>query len=102
MTPLSPQLVEQALRFVVDPEIGLNVVDLGLIYGIDADETSGAVAVTMTLTTPNCPMSQVLPDACRQVVQTMTAASTVDVRLVWEPVWSPERISAAGRQQLAG
>jgi metal-sulfur cluster biosynthetic enzyme len=54
----------------------------------------------MTLTTPNCPMGQVLPEACRRMVTNMTGAPAVTVHLAWEPAWSPERISESGRQQL--
>jgi metal-sulfur cluster biosynthetic enzyme len=91
--------VDRALRRVVDPEMGINVVDLGLIHGVAVDP-EGAVTVTMTLTTRNCPMGEVLPDACRQMVSHMTKATAVKVDVVWEPAWTPQRISPEGRAQL--
>ena len=97
---LSEDDILTALRDCFDPEVKLNLVDLGLIYGVatgpDADSTPAWprqwVKVTMTLTTPQCPASGRLagiPDISR-----------VEVELVWEPKWTPHRISEAGRQQL--
>jgi metal-sulfur cluster biosynthetic enzyme len=99
MATVTEAQVERALRYVEDPEMGLNVVDLGLIQGISVDEAD-AVVVTMTLTTQHCPMGALLTDSCRQMVAHMTRATDVRVDLVWEPAWTPDRISPAGREQL--
>ena len=81
----------EALRFVYDPELYLDVVSLGLIY--DIRETDGTVVVEMTLTTPGCPASESLSEMVRAVTQQCVGNSTgVDVRVVWDPPWSPALI----------
>lgn len=97
-----------ALRDCFDPEVKLNVVDLGLIYAIalepDPDATPQwprqRAKVTMTLTTPQCPASGQIVEQVQNRLATLPDVSHVAVELVWEPQWTPHRISAAGRQQL--
>jgi metal-sulfur cluster biosynthetic enzyme len=90
---VDPEAVRAALRTVFDPELGLSVIELGLIYGI---EVSGrAVAVTMTLTTPGCPIHDVMPDWVREAVGRVPGVERVDVRLTFDPPWTPERMVAA-------
>lgn len=97
-----------ALRDCYDPEVKLNLVDLGLIYkvaiGPDPDSTLAWprqwVKVTMTLTTPQCPASGLIFEQVNNRLAGIQAISKVDVELVWEPKWTPHRISAAGRSQL--
>lgn len=87
-----------ALRKVIDPEIYQNIVDLGLVYNIDiADER--AVTVTMTLTTPHCPMG---PQIIENVQQELTAlgASAVDVNIVWTPAWTPDAMTTELKKLL--
>ncbi|MFN3979234.1 MAG: metal-sulfur cluster assembly factor [Caldilinea sp.] len=80
-----------ALRNVIDPEIYQNIVDLGLVYGIDLSDEQ-AVVVTMTLTTPHCPLG---PQIIENVQQELTAigASQVDVKIVWTPAWTPDAMT---------
>lgn len=86
------------LHEVYDPEIGVNLVDLGLIYVLTSDH--GNVQVTMTLTTPGCPMSDSMPPAVRRVLEAVPGVNEVKVELVWEPSWDPERITAEGKREL--
>lgn len=97
-----------ALRDCYDPEVKLNLVDLGLIYSVatgpDADSAPAWprqwVKVTMTLTTPQCPASGLIFEQVNNRLAGMREISKVEVALVWEPRWTPHRISAAGRAQL--
>ena len=82
--------VLQALWRVRDPELGMSLVKLGLIYDIEIDETD--VVVSMTLTTHGCPLAGPLTEAARRVVSELPWVTSVVVRLVWEPAWTPERI----------
>jgi metal-sulfur cluster biosynthetic enzyme len=90
--------VLESLKMVIDPELGISVVDLGLIYDIDVEED--AIHVTMTLTTAGCPLHESMVEAVRQVVQMTDLTKTVDVQLVWEPPWTPERLTPAAKQML--
>jgi len=89
--------VEEALRDVVDPELGINVVDLGLIYGLTVDEANVAI-IDMTLTSAACPLQDVIEDQIR----TATSSLVNDFRVnwVWMPPWGPDKISDDGREQL--
>jgi metal-sulfur cluster biosynthetic enzyme len=82
--------VLDALRSVVDPELGLSVVDLGLIYQVAV--RGGRVSVTMTLTTPGCPIHDVMPEWVRRAVLVVPGVECVDVTLTFDPPWTPERI----------
>ncbi len=92
--------VIEALRQVYDPEIPVNIYDLGLIYGLDVDEAEGRVAVRMTLTAPGCPVAQTFPATVEGAVGRVEGVREVSVELVWDPPWSPERMSEAARLQL--
>ena len=87
--PTREQVLE-ALGGVFDPELGMSVVELGLVYGIDI--VNGAVDITMTLTAPGCPVHDVMPDWIRQAVMAVPGALSVDVRITFDPPWTPERI----------
>jgi len=88
-----------ALRQVVDPELGINIVDLGLIYSIETSERD--VRVVMTMTTPACPMNSYLTGQVRQTIaDSFEEAETVSVDLVWEPQWSPAMMSAEAKHRL--
>ena len=89
--------VEEALRDVVDPELGINVVDLGLIYGLTVDEGNVAI-IDMTLTSAACPLQDVIEDQIRSV--TTDLVSDFRVNWVWMPPWGPERITDDGRDQM--
>ncbi|MCL2785462.1 MAG: metal-sulfur cluster assembly factor [Propionibacteriaceae bacterium] len=86
-----------ALRDVVDPELGINIVDLGLVYGVDIDAL-GRVTVDMTLTTPTCPLTDQLEMDTRYVLGPMS--SDVVINWVWLPAWTLDMISDDGREQL--
>jgi metal-sulfur cluster biosynthetic enzyme len=90
--------VSSALKTVMDPEIGLNIVDLGLIYDIRIDGRN--VALTFTLTSPGCPMQYVMAAGIRQAVLALEAVEDCEVKLVWDPPWTPSLISPEGRAQL--
>jgi metal-sulfur cluster biosynthetic enzyme len=88
----------ELLREVIDPELGVNIVDLGLVY--DVRVLDGMARVWMTLTTPGCPLSAYLDDAIRAALDGVPGVDTVDVRIVWEPPWHPEMMSDAAKRQL--
>jgi len=91
--------VKAAMRTVYDPEIPINIYELGLVYGLQV-EPEGKVQVQMTLTAPSCPEAQSLPARVQQVVQEVHGVSEAKVELVWEPAWTPQRMSEAARLQL--
>ncbi len=91
-------LARDALRQVLDPEAGLNVVDLGLIYDVVAKD--GAVIITMTFTHPGCPVGPMLMEGVRQVVAALPGVREVTVELTFDPPWTPQSISADGRALL--
>ena len=92
--------VIDALRTVFDPEIPVNIYDLGLVYGLDVDEAEGRVEVRMTLTAPGCPVAQTFPATVEDAVFSVDGVNDVHVELVWDPPWSRERMSDAARLQL--
>lgn len=89
-----------ALRTVYDPEIPVNIYDLGLIYGLDVDEESGKVAVRMTLTAPGCPVAETFPGTVQCAVEEVSGVSEASVELVWDPPWSAAQMSEAARLEL--
>ena len=89
--------VTEAMKDVVDPELGINVVDLGLIYDIMVDEANIAV-INMTLTSAACPLQDVIEDQTRQALAGM--AADVKINWVWMPPWGPDKITDDGREQL--
>jgi len=98
MTGFTKETVLEALKKVVDPELGLNLVDLGLIYEVQVEE--GKVHVEMTLTTAGCPLHDSLTRAVYRVLYGLEGVKEVNVEVVWDPPWTPERISAQGRKHL--
>ena len=95
---LRPRIID-AVCSVYDPEIPVNIWELGLIYGIDID-TERRVQVQMTLTSPGCPSAQALPLEVERKVREVEGVADVFVEVVWEPPWSPERMSDAAKLQL--
>ena len=89
-----------ALKNVTDPEIGLNVVDLGLIYQLDFDEAEMKIYVTMTLTTPFCPMGESITGAVKRALENTFAGEEVVLALSYDPPWSHKRISEDGQKYL--
>lgn len=92
-------IVLQALHQVYDPELGINVVDLGLIYDI-AVHDDRSILVTMTLTTPGCPMHVSIGDWVSQALQTIPDITGGEIRIVWDPPWDPSRLTPEGRREL--
>jgi len=95
---LKPRIVK-ALSTVFDPEIPVNIYDLGLIYDVIV-EASGRVGIRMTLTAPACPAAQFLPDRVKKAVEAIPDVAGAVVDVVWEPPWSRERMSDAAKLQL--
>jgi FeS assembly SUF system protein len=93
------EAVIAALKGVYDPEIPVNIYDLGLIYNVAIDE-SGHADVQMTLTTPGCPVAQTFPGTVEQAVNQVPGISDCAVELVWEPPWTQERMTEAARLEL--
>lgn len=95
---LQPDHLMESLKQVIDPEIFENIVDLGLVYGVEVLPEE-QVRVTMTLTTPHCPMGPEIIENVQKVIKTEGAAS-VDVNIVWEPMWTPEMMTPELKAQL--
>ncbi|MDR0283270.1 MAG: metal-sulfur cluster assembly factor [Propionibacteriaceae bacterium] len=93
----TPEQLLDALKDVVDPELGVNIVDLGLVYGVDID-ADGHATVEMTLTSPMCPLTDRLEMDARYVLEPL--ASDVAINWVWLPPWSLDLITEDGREQL--
>ncbi|GAB3334819.1 metal-sulfur cluster assembly factor [Micromonospora halotolerans] len=94
--------IEEAMKDVVDPELGINVVDLGLVYGIHVDDQNVAT-LDMTLTSAACPLTDVIEDQARQALTTGPGGGLVDdirINWVWLPPWGPDKITDEGRDQL--
>ena len=91
--------VIETLRTIFDPEIPVNIYDLGLIYELEVQDT-GAVHVRMTLTAPNCPVAESFPDMVQNKLWLVEGVSDVTVELVWDPPWNQESMSEAARLQL--
>lgn len=89
-----------ALRTVYDPEIPVNIYDLGLIYHIDVDEDRGALYVEMTLTAPGCPVAQSFPGTVESRLREVEGVEEASVKLVWDPPWTQDRMSEAVKLQL--
>lgn len=89
----------EALESVIDPELGIDIVNLGLIYKIDLSK-EGHCQVDMTLTTMGCPLADIITDEIHRALAEVEEVKTVDVKLVWYPAWSPERLSRYARIAL--
>ncbi len=87
---LNADAVRTALRQVKDPELDLNIIDLGLVYDVEIDE--GEVRVTMTLTSPGCPAGPMITNDVYRVLRALEGVKDVNIDIVWEPYWTPERI----------
>ncbi len=92
------EAVTDALTNVIDPELGLDFVELGLIYGVEIDE--GHVIVTMTLTTPHCPVAESMPGEVEMRVGAVPGIGSAEVNLVWDPPWDPQKMSDEAKLEL--
>lgn len=88
----------EALKDVIDPEIGVNIVDLGLIYGLEESEEDGSLLINMTLTSAGCPLTDVLEEQTANALDGHVDAFRVN--WVWMPPWGPEKITEDGREQM--
>ncbi|HOJ61568.1 MAG TPA: SUF system Fe-S cluster assembly protein [bacterium] len=95
---LREQVIQQ-LRECYDPEIPVNIYDMGLVYDIDIQD-NGSVSIQMTLTSPMCPVAGSLPIEVQERVKSIPGVSSVQVDLVWEPPWSPDMLSEAAKLEL--
>ena len=86
--------VRETLKTVFDPEIGINIVDLGLIYGVDALEEPGGFRVTFTLTTPACPVGPMIQAQIREAVENMDGVDEVETEIVFSPPWDPREMAS--------
>ncbi|MBK7878434.1 MAG: DUF59 domain-containing protein [Planctomycetes bacterium] len=91
--------VYKELRQVYDPEIPVNIVDLGLVYDVKVEET-GVCNITMTLTSQACPEARTIPEVMKRRVNAIPGVTGTQISIVWEPAWGPHRISPEGRAQL--
>jgi len=98
---MTPAAVREALRHVIDPEIGINIVDLGLVYDIDIQDARARV--TMTMTSPACPLGDYLKDLSDSTIrQRVPGVQEVEIVLVWEPPWNPDMMAEEVRRRLEG
>ncbi len=96
---LKERIIE-SLKNVFDPEIPVNIYDLGLIYSLEVDEETHAVKIEMTLTSPGCPVAQTFPGTVQDQVLGVAGVSSVSVELIWEPAWTKDRMSEVAKLQL--
>ena len=99
MGTVTSQQILDSLKQCMDPEIPINVVDMGLIYGVDIS-TENKVDIKMTMTTRGCPLHDTLVSDVKRYVNKVPGVNGVDVEIVWEPVWTPEKMSEAGKKLI--
>lgn len=97
---ITKENVLQQLKTVIDPELNINIVDLGLIYDVIIDQKKGDVTITMTLTTPGCPLSMVFDEWVPEAVKKIPGVKNVTINLVWEPAWNPDKMSDEMKESL--
>jgi metal-sulfur cluster biosynthetic enzyme len=95
------ETIRKALRGVKDPELNLNIIDIGLVYQVDVSE-AGAVHVRMTLTSPGCPAGAEIVGDVKRTVEDLEGVTSAEVEIVWEPYWTPERMDPRVRAFLGG
>ena len=98
MTDIKSKIIE-AVKKIYDPEIPVNIYELGLIYKIDVDGKN-KVNVDMTLTSPNCPVAESLPNEVKENIKKVEGVSDVNLNLVWEPPWDKDKMSEAAKLEL--
>ena len=98
MSDIKGKVIEE-IKKVYDPEIPVNIYELGLIYKIEVDEKNN-VNIDMTLTSPNCPVAESLPNEVKENIKKVKGVSNVNLNIVWEPPWSKEKMSEAAKLEL--
>lgn len=97
----TPETIRKALRGVKDPELNLNIIDIGLVYDIAIDE-AGQVHVKMTLTSPGCPAGPEIVGDVKRTIEDLEGVTGAEVEIVWEPYWTPERMDPRIRAFMGG
>jgi metal-sulfur cluster biosynthetic enzyme len=100
MSSLQEDVVRESLRLVVDPELGISIVDLGLIYGIEINE--GDVTIKLTLTSPACPLGAVIQGQAHTAVKKLPWVKNVKIELVWSPPWNPRTMASEDARMELG
>lgn len=90
----------QALYNVRDPELNINIVDLGLVYGIEVNTSDKMINITMTLSSPSCPLGGIIVNHVKVAVEEIIEHYTVNADIVWEPVWNYDKITPEGKKEL--
>ena len=98
MSDIKNKVIEE-IKKIYDPEIRVNIYELGLIYKIEVDETN-KVSIDMTLTSPNCPVAESLPNNVKENIKKVEGVSDVNLNLVWEPPWDKDKMSEAAKLEL--
>ena len=98
MSDIKSKVIEE-IKKIYDPEIPVNIYELGLIYKIDVDEKNN-VNIDMTLTSPNCPVAESLPNEVKENIKKVEGVSDVNLNLVWEPPWDKDKMSEAAKLEL--
>jgi metal-sulfur cluster biosynthetic enzyme len=100
--PIAEDTIREALKQVVDPELFVNIIDLGLVYAVNVEEVEGKsnINIEMTLTSPACPAGPQLVGQSKDVLTRLEGAGAVDVKLVMSPPWTPDRMTEDARDQL--
>jgi|TARA_B110000881_G_C18321116_1_gene386819 FeS assembly SUF system protein len=98
MSKLKEKVIAE-IKKIYDPEIPVNIYDLGLIYNVDVDEKN-KVSINMTLTSPNCPVAESLPNSVKNNVLKIEGVSDVDLKMVWDPPWGKDKMSEAAILEL--
>lgn len=94
------QKIFDSLKAVIDPELMVNIIDLGLVYDVRMNDTENKVVIDLTLTSPGCPLGDVIIENVQQVAATSYPGYKVEVNLVWEPSWTLERLTTDGKEAL--
>ncbi|MBC7759978.1 MAG: metal-sulfur cluster assembly factor [Phormidesmis sp. FL-bin-119] len=97
---VSKTQVVAALGLIIDPELGINIVDMGLLYSVDIDELGKSILINLTLSSRGCPMGAAILGGAENILKSYFPRYVIEVQLVWEPAWTPEFISEDGRQLL--
>ena len=98
MTDIKSKVIDK-IKKIYDPEITVNIYELGLIYKIEVDETN-KVNIDMTLTSPNCPVAESLPNQVKEDIMELEEVSDVNLKIVWEPPWDKDKMSEAAKLEL--
>ena len=99
MSDLKEKIVSE-IKKIYDPEIPVNIFELGLIYKIELNSDSKKVLIEMTLTTPNCPVAESLPNSVKENILKIDGIEDVDLKLVWDPPWTKDKMSEAAKLEL--